>query len=248
MSCSTFKLNLTTESTPTVEESQKLVQDLLENNAGCRLPCWWGIKPGETTWSETRQILEKVSSFVGGQEGNDGFYGAKVYPPYPHDTMMYLEHMYQVENGKVVYIRVYNFNFAPSYLLPNLLGSYGQPSEVWIRTFPREDMGFQHFLIDVFYQDLGILVEYATGHPLEEVNGNIRNCSINEMDSPFLHLWSSDTNELSFQEAKKFIDTISLPEPKPLFEATGMDVKTFFETVKNPEANVCIETPRKLWE
>ncbi len=30
-------------------EAQKMVQELLENNAGCRLPCWWGIVPGKTT-------------------------------------------------------------------------------------------------------------------------------------------------------------------------------------------------------
>jgi hypothetical protein len=28
-----------------------IVEDLLKNNAGCRLPCWWGVVPGETQWS-----------------------------------------------------------------------------------------------------------------------------------------------------------------------------------------------------
>ena len=34
--------------TPTISstnvEGQKLVQELLENNGGCKLPCWWGIR------------------------------------------------------------------------------------------------------------------------------------------------------------------------------------------------------------
>ena len=48
--------------TPTISstnvEGQKLVQELLENNGGCKLPCWWGFTPGKTTWVEARQILE----------------------------------------------------------------------------------------------------------------------------------------------------------------------------------------------
>ena len=240
---------MTAEPTLTVEESQKLVQDLLENNADCRLPCLWGIQPGKTTWNEARQILEKISSYVAPKMEDTTFYTfAKVYPPYPNDPAIYMETNYRIEDGVVRYISVNSWDLTPNYRLSKFLEYYGVPTEIWIRTFPKEDMGFQHFLIDMFYQDLGILAEYGTGHPLEEINGNIRNCSINEMDSPFLHLWSPVTDKLSFQEAKIFIDTMSLPEPKTLLEATGMDVKTFFETFKNPETNVCIETPRELWE
>lgn len=250
-SCSPFTNTVTSEPTPTIEESQKLVQDLLENNAGCRLPCWWGITPGETTWDEARQILVKVSSYVPQTVEDNYLFNVSVhaYLPYSYDFAKYMEHSYRVDDDIVVYIQAYNFHLAPKYSLPNLLNSYGKPSEVWIRTFPQEDMGFQHFLIDVFYEDLGILVEYGTGHPLEEVNGNIQNCSIDEMDSPFLYLWSPDNRHLSFQEAKTlFLDTMNLPEPKPLFKATGMDVNTFFETFKNPKENTCIETPKELWK
>ncbi len=250
MSCSTFKNNVTTEPTSPIEESQKLVQDLLENNAGCRLPCWWGIQPGKTTWNEARQILERVSSYTTPKIESNTFYNAsaKIYPPYPNDPAKYIETNFRVENGVVRYISIYNEDLTPNYHLSKFLENYGVPTEIWIRTFPQEDMGFQPFLIDIFYQDSGVLVEYGTGHPLKEVNGNISNCSINEMDSPHLHLWSPETDKLSFQKAKIFIDTMSLPEPKALLEATGMNVKTFFETFKNPETNVCIETPRELWE
>lgn len=105
----------------------------------------------------------------------------------------------------------------------------------------------QHFLVDVFYQDLGILVEYSTGDPLKEIDGKLQNCLITEMDSPFIHLWSSEDQKLSFQDAKKFIDTMNLPEPKPLLEATGMDVKTFYETFKDFDTSACLETPKNLW-
>ncbi len=233
---------------PSKEEGQKLVQKLLEDNGGCKLPCWWGIIPGKTTWVDARQILEKVSLFVSGQESENDFYAnVNAYLPYPHDFATYMEHLYGVNDGIVEYIRVYNFDLAPNYFLPNLLESYGQPDGIWIRTFSKAERGIQNYTVDVFYQEMGILVEYSTGEPLKEIDGKLRNCLINEMDSPFLHLWSPETQALSFPEAKKFIDTTNLPEPKSLLEATGMDVETFYETFRNPETNVCLETPKNLW-
>ncbi len=232
--------------TPTVIDSNMLVKKLLEDNASCQLPCWWGIKPGETTWDEARQILGEVSSYVGGQTENNGFYSAQVYLPYPYDFAKYMEHMYRVSNGIVSYIRVYNFDLAPNYFLSKFLENHGMPTEIWIRTFSKSDMDLQPFLIDLFYQDESILLEYGTGMPLEEDGGKIKNCHLNDMDSPFIHLWSL-SESLSFQEAKKFLDTENLPEPKPLFDATGMDVKTFYETFKTPDATVCLETPNDLW-
>ena len=67
-------------------------------------------------------------------------------------------------------------------------------------------------------------------------------------DSPFIYLWSPEKTKMSFQDAKqKFIDTTFLPEPQPLVDATGMDVNTFYKTFKNPNTDVCLETPKDLW-
>ena len=240
--------NSTPTTSPSKEEGQKLVQKLLEDNGGCKLPCWWGIMPGKTTWVEARKILEKVSLFVGGQESENDFdANVNAYLPYPHGFATYMEHLYGVNNGIVEYIRVYNFDLAPNYFLPNLLESYGQPDEIWIRTFSKAERGIQNYTVDVFYKEMGILVEYSTGEPLKEIDGKLQNCLIKEMDSPFLHLWSPETQELSFHEAKKFIDTTNLPDPKPLLEATGMDVETFYETFRNTATDACLETPKELW-
>ena len=239
-------------STPTIsstyDEGQKLVKELLENNGECKLPCWWGITPGKTAWAEARQILEKVSLSIGGQESGEVFsVSVHALLPYPHDFAKYMEHSYYIENGIVDYISVYNFDLAPNYYLSNFLATYGQPTEIWMRTYSKYEMGLHPFLVDLFYQDKGILIEYSTGEPLKEFDGKLQNCMVTEMDSPFIHLWSPETKNLSFQEAKKFIDTTNLPEPKPLLEATGMDVKTFYETFRNPETTACLETPKNLW-
>jgi hypothetical protein len=42
------------------EESQKKFQEWLQGSEECRLPCWAGITPGETTWEQARRMIERV--------------------------------------------------------------------------------------------------------------------------------------------------------------------------------------------
>lgn len=230
------------------ENGPKLVKYLLENNAGCELPCWWGITPGVTLWKQARQILEKTSVSIDAQESQNDFKAeVETYLPDPYDFAPSMKHVYGVKNGVVHYIRVYNFDLAPRYDLQNFLQTYGQPTEVWMRTFAQAELGAQDFLIELFYREQGMLIEYRTAKLLKEIDGKLQNCLIKEMNSPIIHLWSSDVEDLTFEEAKGFIDTANLPEPKPLLDATGMDVETFYETFQDPETEACLQTPRKLW-
>lgn len=243
-SCSIFKGKTITEPTATIDESKKVVQDLLENNAGCQLPCWWGITPGKTTWAEARSFLESFALYIG-ETG-----GVRVPLPASYSNATYMEQWYFINNGIVEYIRIYNYSLAPNYYLPKFLEKYGQPSEIWIRTFSQEEIAQQNFAFDLFYMDKGILLEYGTETPIEDVvvDGKLQNC-LNNADSPFIYLWSPEKNNMSFQDAKqKFLDTTNLPEPKPLLEATGMDEKAFYETFKNTDTDICVETPEYLWQ
>jgi hypothetical protein len=82
---------------------------------------------------------------------------------------------------------------------------------------------------------------------MKGVGGKLQNC-LKGLDSPFIFLWSPEKQYLSFQDAKqKFLNTSSLPEPRPLLEATGMDLKTFYETYRKPETNIRLETDKNLW-
>lgn len=243
---SPLPLTSQTESTPlptlSSDGAREMVKELLENNAGCRLPCWWGIIPGKTRWTDARSFLESFALYVG-ETG-----GVRVPLPTSYSDANYLEHGYFIRNGIVEYIRVFNFNLAPNYYLPKFLETYGVPEEIYIRTFAQEEMGIQNFTVDLFYQNFGVLIEYSTGEPLREIDDKLQNCLIKTMNSPFIFLWSPDVLKLSFQDAKqKFLDITNLPEPKPLLEATGMNVDTFYETFKDPDTNGCLETPKELW-
>jgi len=243
-SCSVIKSKTIPEPTLTTDESKRLVQDLLENNAGCRLPCWWGITPGKTTWAEARSFLESFALYIG-ETG-----GVQVPLPAPYSNATFMNHGYSIKNGIVEYIRIYNYNLAPNYYLPKFLENYGQPSEVWIQTFSQEEIGQWNFTYDLFYMDKGILIEYGVATSMEDavVDGKLQNC-LKYATSPFIYLWSPEKNKMSFQDAKqKFLSPQNLPERMPLLEATGMDEKTFYETFRDADTDICIETPKNLWQ
>jgi hypothetical protein len=40
------------------ESAQEEFESLLESNGGCELPCFWGLRVGDTTWAETKTAME----------------------------------------------------------------------------------------------------------------------------------------------------------------------------------------------
>jgi len=225
------------------ENARKLLDDLLENNAGCRLPCFWSITPGKTTWQEAINFLETFTMILGINDTSKELRYTYFQIPFPKD-MGTISHTYVFKLGIVFEIRAYNGDLAPAFFLPEFLKTYGQPGEILIRTFREEEMNSRPFLLDLFYPDQGILMEYSGGN-VQDLGDQLKNC-MEGMNSPFIYLWSPD-QKMTFDEAKKkFLDTKSLPEPIPLKEATGMDVKTFFESFEN-SGSVCIETLKELW-
>jgi hypothetical protein len=55
----TFTPTLTWTPLPTLpsQQTRAKIEELLETNGGCELPCWWGITPNETAWPETLHFL-----------------------------------------------------------------------------------------------------------------------------------------------------------------------------------------------
>lgn len=229
--------------TLSAEDANNLLNDLLENNAGCRLPCFWGIIPGKTTWQEAQNFLETFTTFSVRDISRE-LRIIEPLIPFPREKLGTIRHFYSFREGIVEYIVVYNGDLASSFYLPEFLKTYGKPGGVWIRTFREEEQNSQLFLLDLFYPDLGILMEYSGGN-MQDLGDRLRNC-LEGMNSPFIYLWSPE-RVMTFEEAKKiFLDTENLPQPIALPDATGMDIDAFYDSFMN-SGTVCIETPKELW-
>jgi len=136
-----------------------MVASLLESNGGCKLPCWWGAIPGQTSWDEVEQFLNMFITRV--EQGQAGTSleddGDHFYTNYSAEYIVLGQAskgriLYDVRDGVIVGISVDPPGNEFSYQLHQLLSSYGQPQAVYILTYPNvpfEILPFRILLIFV---------------------------------------------------------------------------------------------------
>lgn len=233
------------------DQAQALMLDLFRNNAGCRLPCWWGITPGQTPWETAQRFLATFASGIAqGSSAEHHFNTVYLIVPteiYPHVVEFYpvLTQDYDVIDGIVEVIEV-EPGLVPNYDLSEFLKAYGSPTEVWLRTYNQAREGDLQFDVVLFYPQQGILARYAT--QAQVVGSRIRGCP-QQKPAAILALWSPE-RVLTFSEATSQTGDIRNEEwwpYRPLPEATGMDEATFYQTFQRSNNSTCLETPADLW-
>jgi len=237
------------------EEAEIRVLDLLQHNAGCRLPCWWGITPGETSASAAIQFLSTFTHLwtALGAPGNEHY--ADVEQGSAIDSMVssyqifgnYGNIDYTFRGGVVDTISAYqgggtDNHPAEMYQLSRILDSNGEPEEIWVSAAPNSPLGNTADLY-LFYGKQGIFAHYVY-YDLDIFGGKLRICP-QGIGPEELQLWSSATNQFTTFEDYYFGHPISWPT---LETAIGMDLETFYQTFKSSAGNLCFETPAKLWE
>jgi hypothetical protein len=251
----TFTAMVTDTPTPTPtpaptlppDEAQALLLDLLQNNAGCRLPCWWGFTPGQTSWETARQFLSSFATeiYIPSSAPPSHFFADVIFLVPKEIFPTYLTQKYQVEEGVIVTIETIP-GYNSSYNLSAFLSTYGMPGEVWLRTYDRAREGDLQFDVVLFYPKQGILARYAT--QAQVVGNRVRGCP-QQKPAAILALWSPE-RELTFSEATSQTTNIRDEEWWPyrsLDEVTGMDGATFYQIFKESNNSTCLETPAELW-
>lgn len=220
-------------------DAQAVIIDLLENNAGCLLPCWWGVTPGQTQWADIVPFLTaltprimKVSSIHGVD-----VYGVEFYiPEIPNPDFAYLA-LYYVNPNNGIIDKIKIGLMKQYYILPSLLNSYGQPSEVLISTYQTNVGGPLPFRTVVVYQEQGFAATYET--VAVRSGNNLVGCPQQTdhvgllLSSPQLGINSEDTRT----EQNYY----------PLEEVTNSSLQNFYETYKDIDNTSCLETPMNLW-
>ena len=231
------------------EEVNEYTRELLLTNNGCKLPCFWGIKPGETSWNEVVNFLTPFANRITPptSDREKGFVSIHV-----DESINYLESFrlaFHVKNGIVVDMGTYTGLVHP-YELSEILKTYGIPSEIHIDT-GMSGMSLESYKFSVFlyYPDLGILVNYWT--PTIVTDDIVFGCPHN-VSSPMLILWKPDEEQSFMFWAQNGLifghPTRNIKQHPHLEDATGMSIEDFFETYIDPESEACFEVPRELFE
>lgn len=190
----------TDAATPTplpLGQVQAWLTTMVKDNGGCRLPCWWGIIPGKTSWDDTQSFLMPYASMIK-VLGSQNDFTAGVWfdnPPVEiSSSRIYLG--FGVKSGVIQDIAVNGID----YRLMDLMKAYGAPSEVFVDAYSSwaNDDGPRHVAIHVFYKDLGILAQYDA--PDGEIQkGLVHNCI---KYGPLLELWNPEL-ALNYPDALK---------------------------------------------
>lgn len=248
------------------DDAYLLLVDLLRNNKGCDLPCWWGITPSISSSSDAYTTLVTFKSIA---------YDGLLYPTggviditYPKDELLIkinvkfhsdssglITRMLKISTqvlrdlGNRSYEEIYDsssyIELLNSYSLANILAKYGRPSQVLLRAdIYNYTQSRETFEVTLLYPEKGIYVRYNS--VAERVASNIIGCP----SMAFVELWLlSPDDKDSYDEFLSVNDATwegNFPYTKPVEEAALMTVEEFYQTFREPTNN-CLKTPLDIW-
>jgi hypothetical protein len=245
---------------PAAQEEEYLVNNLASND-DCELPCWWGIKPGETTTQYVQQMFLNLGKSVSRNEDGRGLqYRASLFgrhSPYPFDCTV--EHRWFDKNGIVDLLGVTGsaLNWSPPqhftqdwsrYALHEALARYGVPSKVLVHYW---NFGVRYD-ITLIYEDKGFQIRYSgpiIGEESEISEKPVIICPTQNKPTE-ITIWMTQPASkalANFEYGRWDLSPSHSPMPA-LEEVTKMSIPDFYNAFLNPDATTCLTVPRDKGE
>ena len=234
---------------PTLEPTQaaKLVLDLLTNNAGCELPCWWGFYPGSTSWLDARRLLDRIAVEITSTAPNTNpiTWGVKV-PSETNELDIGLhDQIYTVQNGIIKDIKLEIINLYPYTDFSAMIKKQGQPAEIWINT--GENLfgkSTTNAFVALYYPEKSVFILYEN----QEAQENGREISICPQDNlgDYMLLWDPRVN-YSFRTIMGNHFFGYPTQWKLLEEATDTNTEIYYHEVLDNATSGCLKTPLDRW-
>lgn len=228
---------------PTLSREQTFEKLFVSENI-CEVPCWWGIIPGISKLTETKQFIEQFSEL---SFGIDRAYGKRpiVKTVSPEIYVWYVGNpMPNTDSATTIYLDVQNsvvtaleigpelvWNFYP---IHKLLETYGRPDQIFIGN-ANNDANTQmlYARIYLFYKDKHILTSY--GYSGLSSTSPLSIC-LYDYGEGYMYMWAHSV-DLDF----------NFFELKSLESHSKLDPNTFFEKFKDKK-NLCLEVSEDVWK
>lgn len=249
----------TSQSTLTPQERENYVRESLSSNSNCKLPCWWGITPGETTWKETEELLHYLGVRIGAVPG----YGPNTIF---HGTGGFDFEGISIKNGfsfeetdgviDAILIDSDGYNKPEEFqtLWKNhspqkILGTYGVPDRVWLNVTHAYALSRGYHLW-LFYDKLGFMIRYPGAvldapvlHICPVMEGVVAiNLSLQSPDSPL----PLERFDAILEDIRLETETGKTRVLHSIQDATGMDEKEFHDNFMHEEST-CFDTSQDIW-
>jgi hypothetical protein len=232
---------LTKQPLQTITQTTTSTPELLltEQVGECRLPCWWGITPGVTTWDNAIKTLEQLK---------ENFREIIV-----SEVDDYIE-IDLLDDGGFVWFRRNDTGVIDEIKLSTtpsrskeyyeLMTEYGEPSDVYLFAYQHFQGDYPPATVILNYAREGILAEYEFTAKLDEIRNTITICPIPERQK--IQLERKGTT-LSFDEIRNFVMGISDFPMLKIEDSTSMTKHDFYLLYNDKNQTKCFETPLSLW-
>jgi hypothetical protein len=219
------------------------VKELLENNGGCQLPCWWGVIPGRTNWEDAYNLLSPIANTVyESTTGNPELINVAMFFPAPYPLSGEFRQVYRVKDGIVERIEILPQGYS-KYSLPNgLLREFGNPEMIFLGGSIDQPQSFQLIL---YYPSQGIFALYSNElHPFQQQE--ILDVCFTEAEITYVDMFLWDPAN-SFSEA---LDYIFGQYERPFYEielVTDLTISEFSDLFASSDQAGCFLTPSSIW-
>jgi hypothetical protein len=245
--------------TLTVPEREKFVRDTISGNPSCKLPCWWDITPGETTWKETEEFLQRLGVRIGAVPGyspNAVFHGTGGFDF--EGISINNGFSFEETNGIIdaILIRSDGYNnlekfqtLWKDYSPKRILEAYGPPDRIWLNV-TEVYASARGYHLWFFYDEMGFMIRY----PGDVVDTPVLHiCPVIEgMRAIDLSLQASDS-PLPLERFDAILEDIWLQTETgktrglhSIQDATGLDEKQFYDAFIQEDL-ACFDTPQDIW-
>lgn len=247
---------------PPIGDILPIVVNLIEIDEDCLLPCFWGFQLGENSSAETsdfvidnfRQIpyislsseKEDPNNLLDPSTHGMDFYAISIPLSSKGGTLQVIFRFIDdvLVRSDIQLFKAVNWLDSNPFVLSNLLDTYGEPSDVYMRYSPAPVIGY---VLVVVYKEQGFIVEYIFGSnaSAKERLTEERQLLVCNVDP------TNDIINLTLQLDGNPIPLIEVLQPslddpsafRPFWnieDMTGLSVREFTEVfADNPEA--CIE-------
>jgi hypothetical protein len=234
--------------TPLADFADKNFRQWLSGSSDCLLPCWGGITPGKTGWTDS---LYQVRSFL-------------QLPAIPHkascrfgecDVLYWDYHLNGKSYDGLLFgkkERLYAIQITGDYdsaiSLRHIFETYGQPSQVFILAMPYDAGDPPLLYTTILYKNFQFIIKYLWWANLG--TENLVACeqpAIIQLGIVAINEDQWTTTEIAANGNQDTKSGTPLLAARPISEVTNMTITDLFvQAIKNP-TDICITTPLKYW-
>jgi hypothetical protein len=243
------------------QEKGETIRKLMNFTQDCKLPCFWGIIPGKTTWVEASGLISPLSPIFESRSKVTVLYTISspsnttgITKDYDNTFSFITNNQEVVETirGEGIGIGETDSSNLPiwrNYSPQNLIRTYGEPSRIFLSSISDSvgDKGIVGYNLWLFYDSEGFMVRYnggvayaSTYHfcPTIQAKGQI--------DSIYLFLIPS-RGSISLDKVDKLFqaDYLKIKSFKDVTQRTNYEFSQLFLQDDKPP---CFDASRDIWK